>query len=131
MRELIGFMVIGLALITLLYCAIELVPSRRPYERHPAPGIPVLLFPSVHATPWPSPEPEHVTARRAWHYEERTEPRLSYRASQVTDAATIELRAIKERRLAVELAAIGEDYPYSYPGAPFPRSAFVSTGATA
>ncbi|MFE5810169.1 hypothetical protein [Streptomyces sp. NPDC056491] len=43
----------------------------------------------------------------------------------------MELHAIKERRLAIELAAIGVDYPYSFDGAPFPRSSFAAAGATA
>ncbi len=31
----------------------------------------------------------------------------------------------KERRAALEFTALDHDYPYSYPGAPFPRSTFA------
>lgn len=60
---------------------------------------------------------------------------LSYRAAAVTDdpwadGATMELRAIKERRLALAVAE-ERDYPYSYPGAPFPRAAFAAAGVSA
>ncbi|MFD3517162.1 hypothetical protein [Streptomyces sp. NPDC058657] len=34
-----------------------------------------------------------------------------------------------ERRFALSEAVAGRDYPYSYPGAPFPRSAFPSPRA--
>ncbi|WKK24983.1 hypothetical protein QZH56_05005 [Streptomyces olivoreticuli] len=44
---------------------------------------------------------------------------------------TLELRAIQERRRAVFLATLGEDYPYSYPGAPFPASSFTTAGVSA
>ncbi|MFF4392416.1 hypothetical protein ACFY0G_37545 [Streptomyces sp. NPDC001552] len=47
------------------------------------------------------------------------------------DGATMELRAIKERRLAVALAELGIDYPYTYEGAPFGAAAFVATGVSA
>ncbi|MFJ3858130.1 hypothetical protein ACIPRL_18035 [Streptomyces sp. NPDC090085] len=47
------------------------------------------------------------------------------------DGATMELRAIKERRLAVALAELGIDYPYTYEGAPFSAAAFAAAGVTA
>ncbi|MFD3875536.1 hypothetical protein [Streptomyces sp. NPDC058623] len=44
-------------------------------------------------------------------------------------ARTLELSAIRTRRLAAELALAGIDYPYSYPGAPFLLSAFTVEGS--
>ncbi|MEU4950755.1 hypothetical protein [Streptomyces lavendulae] len=54
-------------------------------------------------------------------------PFMTLRAEVVTarfaDDPTLDFR-IRERRLAVDLASAGIDYPYTYPGAPFSRSAF-------
>jgi hypothetical protein len=36
-----------------------------------------------------------------------------------------------ERRFALSEAVAGRDHPYSYPGAPFPRSAFAPAGGGA
>ncbi|AEW97597.1 hypothetical protein SCATT_52260 [Streptantibioticus cattleyicolor NRRL 8057 = DSM 46488] len=44
---------------------------------------------------------------------------------------TWELRLRQERRRAVALATMGVDYPYTYEGAPFPRSAFAASGVSA
>lgn len=44
---------------------------------------------------------------------------------------TMELGVIHERRRAAVLATMGVDYPYTYEGAPFPRSAFAAAGVTA
>ncbi|GCB87970.1 hypothetical protein [Streptomyces noursei] len=44
---------------------------------------------------------------------------------------TLELHVIRERRRAAVLATMGTDYPYSYPGAPFPASAFTAEGRAA
>ncbi|WP_411084198.1 hypothetical protein [Streptomyces sp. cmx-18-6] len=43
----------------------------------------------------------------------------------------MELGIIRERRRAAALAAMGVDYPYTYDGAPFPRSAFAAAGVSA
>ncbi|MGW0560108.1 hypothetical protein ACWDZ4_05630 [Streptomyces sp. NPDC003016] len=43
----------------------------------------------------------------------------------------MELGVIHERRRAAALASLGVDYPYTYEGAPFPRSAFAAAGVTA
>ncbi|MFD9619707.1 hypothetical protein ACFWB2_20825 [Streptomyces virginiae] len=137
MREFIALTTIGLSVLTLVLC---LLPSQRKPGKHAAgqtpAQIPVSLSPGIHMTPWPTPEPDHVAARGAWMGEERTDSPLSYRAASVAndpwvDGATIELRAIKERRLAVALAELGIDYPYSYEGAPFSAAAFAAAGVTA
>lgn len=45
--------------------------------------------------------------------------------------ATMQLRVIRERRLAATLATVGVDYPYSYEGAPFGADSFAAAGVWA
>lgn len=74
MRELIALTTIGLSVLALILC---LLPSRRQPGKHAAgrtpARIPVPLSPRIHMTPWPTPEPEHVAARRTWMQEKRTD----------------------------------------------------------
>ncbi|MEU7200281.1 hypothetical protein [Streptomyces sp. NPDC045470] len=89
--------------------------------------LPVDLGAHIHLTPWPTPEPEHVTARREpLVYEDS---RLSVRPYALPDEATLRLH----RRIALRLAteAPEREYPYTYPGAPFPASAFTTPAVSA
>ncbi|MGW3569095.1 hypothetical protein ACWDSL_35435 [Streptomyces sp. NPDC000941] len=101
---------IALALVWMLRI---LLPSHgrhrsAPPADQPAPGSePGAVSPW--SRPWPSPSKEQARAL----FEQQAE-------------VTMELGAIRERRRAAELAAMGEDYPYTYPGAPFPLSAFAA-----
>ncbi|MEU8891175.1 hypothetical protein [Streptomyces sp. NPDC048442] len=69
---------------------------------------PVPAPTSPWAKPWTSPSKED--ARR--YFAEQAEWAVPLTPVQ------------RERRIALCEAAAGRDYPYSYPGAPFPRSAF-------
>lgn len=77
--------------------------------------------------PWPTPTPEHV---RALYMPLRGED-VALTRPYVLAETTLDLGVILERRRAAEFAAMGVDYPYTYPGAPFPRSAFVAPGVPA
>ncbi|MEU8886888.1 hypothetical protein [Streptomyces sp. NPDC048442] len=78
----------------------------------PAPGpAPV----SPWSQPWTGPSKEE--ARRIFELQAEASARLLARQ--------------EERRLALHEAALGREYPYSYPGAPFPRAAFVAGMAAA
>lgn len=77
--------------------------------------------------PWPTPTPEHV---RALYAPLRGED-VALTRPYVPAETTLDLGVIRERRRAAELADLGVDYPYTYPGAPFPRSAFVAEGVPA
>lgn len=75
------------------------------------------------AEPWPTPTPDHV---RALYTPLRGED-VALARPYVLAETTVQLRALtRERRRAAALAAMGMDYPYTYEGAPFPRSAFVT-----
>lgn len=73
----------------------------------PTPGTPW-------SRPWSGPTKEEAAAR--------------FRQEAAT---TMELGVIQERRRAAALATMGVDYPYTYEGAPFPRSAFAAAGVSA
>lgn len=83
--------------------------------------------------PWPGPSSE--SARQLWADDERdmTIPltpivgdlrraRFEYRRSFDRTAYGDELDPHQERQKALSSAANGFDYPYEYPGAPFPAS---------
>ncbi|MFE6692061.1 hypothetical protein ACFVFQ_37035 [Streptomyces sp. NPDC057743] len=78
-------------------------------------------------TPEPDtqPTPENPWSR-PWTGPTKEEAAEFFRQQAET---TLELHAIRERRRAAVLATMGTDYPYSYPGAPFPASAFATAGA--
>ncbi|MEU8972609.1 hypothetical protein AB0D11_25615 [Streptomyces monashensis] len=135
MRDGIALTAIGfLSALAILLGALAATPSR-PHGKHSAPRMVVELSPGFCTNPWPSPEPDHVAARRALIIEEVTASPLSYRAERVTahlDEATLELRLTRERRHAAALATMGIDYPYTYEGAPFGFEDFTDTaGVTA
>ncbi|MGW4158846.1 hypothetical protein [Streptomyces sp. NPDC004788] len=79
--------------------------------------------------PGPGPEPEPVNPwSRPWRSPSKEEAAALFR-QQAED--TLELRAVEliqlRRRIALRLAegAPEDEYPYTYPGAPFPASAFA------
>jgi len=78
------------------------------------------------------PTPESATPvnpwSRPWTGPTKEEAQELFR--QQAEAA-LELRLCRERRLAAVLATMGVDYPYTYEGAPFPASAFETTGMAA
>ncbi|WP_116211884.1 hypothetical protein [Streptomyces olivoreticuli] len=79
--------------------------------------------------PVPTPEPAPVSPWLSpWRSPSKEEAAELFQR-QAED--TLELRVIQERRRAVFMATLGEDYPYTYPGAPFPASAFTTAGVSA
>lgn len=77
--------------------------------------------------PWPTPIPEHIHTLYAPLRGEDVALARPY----VLAETTMELGVIHERRRAAALATMGVDYPYSYPGAPFPTSAFAAAEVSA
>lgn len=129
MRDLIALASIGLGSLLVLWCALEVRPPRRP-GRHSAAyrtpeTLPTLTGPGM--KPWPTPVPEHVRARRLPLRGEDTALVRPYAPAD----DTLNFGVISERRRAAVLATYGVDYPYTYEGAPFPASAFVTAGVTA
>ncbi|MFB7634381.1 hypothetical protein ACFC0M_26010 [Streptomyces sp. NPDC056149] len=83
------------------------------------------------ATPAPEPSTEPTPANpwsRPWTGPTKEEAAEFFRQQAKT---TLELHAIRERRRAAVLATMGTDYPYSYPGDPFPASAFDAVAVSA
>ncbi|MGW8884767.1 hypothetical protein [Streptomyces sp. NPDC055749] len=120
MRNLIG---------RILAWVLSALAPRRP-GRHTAEFLAELPKPAPvnpWNKPWPTPTPEHV---RALYAPLRGEDVALTRPYCRMDA-TLELGIIRERRRAAELASLGVDYPYTYPGAPFPASAFAAAGVSA
>ncbi|MEW2635736.1 hypothetical protein AB0903_29885 [Streptomyces sp. NPDC048389] len=79
--------------------------------------------------PATSPEPAPVNPwSRPWTSPSKEEARAIFERQAET---TMKLGIIHERRRAAELATMGVDYPYTYPGAPFTRSAFAAAGVSA
>ncbi len=76
--------------------------------------------------PWTTPTPKHVTERHTpLHGEE-----VALARPYVLTEETLQLRTVQhERRTALSLALDGVDHPYTYPGAPFPASAWMAGGA--
>ncbi|MBB5934603.1 hypothetical protein [Streptomyces zagrosensis] len=92
-----------------------LLPARGRHTALHAPASEPVTLPPVICAPT-TPIPVHVLARSIpspWRH--RVGPWLLVR----------EAGQIRERRRAVEFATLGQDHPYTYPGAPFPRSAFT------
>ncbi|MGW0559610.1 hypothetical protein ACWDZ4_02980 [Streptomyces sp. NPDC003016] len=77
--------------------------------------------------PWPTPTPEHI---RSLYAPLRGED-VALTRPYVLAKTTVELGVIHERRRAAALATLGVDYPYTYPGAPFPASTFAAAGVSA
>ncbi|WP_418956802.1 hypothetical protein [Streptomyces tritici] len=129
MRDLIALASIGLGLLLVLWCALELMPSRRP-GRHSAAyrapeTLPTLTGPGM--KPWPTPTPEHVRARRMPLRGEDTELIRPYALAE----DTLNFGVIRERRTAAVLATLGVDYPYGYEGDQFETLAALAVGVTA
>ncbi|GGP40454.1 hypothetical protein [Streptomyces melanogenes] len=77
------------------------------------------------ADPAPTPEPARVDPwAKPWCSPSKEEAQALFQR-QAED--TLELRIKRERRRALYYATQGIDLPYSYPGAPFPASAFRTT----
>ncbi|MES9559803.1 MULTISPECIES: hypothetical protein [unclassified Streptomyces] len=101
-----------------LFWALSVLAPRRP-GRHSA----------AHLTPQPAPASAPASPwSRPWGSPSKEEAAAIFRQQAET---TMQLGVIRERRRAAALATLGVDYPYSYPGAPFPASAFVASGVTA
>ncbi|MEW2034929.1 hypothetical protein AB0901_31060 [Streptomyces roseifaciens] len=76
--------------------------------------------------PWTTPTPAHIIER---HTPLRGED-VALARPYVLAEETLELRTVQhERRNVLRLALDGIDAPYSYPGAPFPASAWTTGGA--
>lgn len=120
MRELIAFMVIGLSAVAAIYCALRLESTRRTPGKH-----------SSAYRPEPAPAPTVRQPSRSWVGPSSAQARAIFRHKTDAETTLVLSPAQQERRYAAEFAAIGVDYPYTFSGAPFPRSAFVSTRATA
>lgn len=95
----------------------------RPRPRHARPRPGLTPSPSLWAEPWPTPMPAHVAQR---YVPLRGEDLALVRPYLGELARPRPLRLVQyERRLAALLATLGTDYPYTYDGAPFPRSSFT------
>lgn len=107
-----------------------LLPARgrhaaRPEPTHPDP-VPTPLSPWDR--PWTTPTPSHIIER---HTPLRGED-LALVRPYVLPRPRPHPRLLQyERRMAALLATLGTDYPYTYDGAPFPRSAFASASGAA
>ncbi|MET9954550.1 hypothetical protein ABZ135_23820 [Streptomyces sp. NPDC006339] len=129
MRDLIALASIGLGSLLVLWCALELPPSRQP-GRHSAAyrapeTLPILTGPG--RKPWPTPVPEHVRARRMPLRGEDTALIRPYALAE----DTLEFGIIRERRTAAVLATLGVDYPYGYSGDHFETLATLATAGVA
>lgn len=112
MRELIAPMVLGLTSVTALL--LVLLPSRRTPGKHSSAYRPEPA-PVVSVSPW----------SRPWTGPSSTDARRIFRPETDAESTLVLSPVQRERRYAAEFAAIGVDYPYTYKGAPFPRSAFA------
>lgn len=93
----------------------------RPARRRSAPGRHSARF----LTSSPSGQQHHPQVSpwtKPWNTPTREEAQRIFAAQSET---TLELGIIQQRRLAVELATRGVDWPYTYEGAPFPASAWT------
>ncbi|MEU2838611.1 hypothetical protein ABZ776_16165 [Streptomyces sp. NPDC007076] len=90
--------------------ALSVLAPRRP-GRHSAAHL-------APASPW----------SRPWNSPSKEEAAELFRREAET---TMQLRAVRERRRALDAATRGRDYPYSYPGAPFTPEHFAAAGVTA
>ncbi|MDK1472252.1 hypothetical protein QNO07_02220 [Streptomyces sp. 549] len=83
---------------------------------------------------WLTPTPEHVRALRAPLRGEDVVLVRPY-VLAATPHAVADMQVVPgvvhERQRAAALATLGVDYPYTYPGAPFTRSAFAAAGVPA
>ncbi|MFI5765888.1 hypothetical protein ACIA8F_33780 [Streptomyces sp. NPDC051563] len=111
MRELIGFIIIGLSSVLAVYCALRWEPNRRTPGKH-----------SSGYRPEPAPMPYSA---RPWIGPSSAQARAIFRPETTAETTLVLSPVQRERRYAAEFAAIGVDYPYTFKGAPFPRSAFA------
>ncbi|BAU83093.1 hypothetical protein SLA_2160 [Streptomyces laurentii] len=129
MRDLIALAILGMGLLLILWCALGWAPSRpgRHSAAYRAPeALPTLTGPRM--TPWSTPTPAHVHARRVPLRGEDTALIRPY----VLAADTVPLGVIRERRTAAVLATLGVDYAYEYAGSQFESlAARTSAGVTA
>jgi hypothetical protein len=85
---------------------------------------------AAYLTDQPAPKPEPTPASpwaRPWTGPTKEEAAEFFRRQSETTMPLTQVQ--RERRTALAEAAMGRDYPYSFPGAPFPRSAFAGAGA--
>ncbi|MGJ5897511.1 hypothetical protein ACSCBZ_37045 [Streptomyces niveiscabiei] len=94
----------------------ELVPRRRP-GRHSATHLTPAPEPVIPVSPW----------SRPWTSPSKEEVAEIFRRQAEEWARMEEAELQRERRRAAELATLGIDHPYTYPGAHFPRDAFGET----
>lgn len=112
MRELIAFIIIGLSSVLAVYCALRWEPNRR--------------TPGKHSSAYrPEPAPAVPYSARPWIGPSSAQARAIFRPETDAESTLVLSPVQRERRYAAEFAAIGVDYPYTYKGAPFPRSAFA------
>lgn len=78
-----------------------------------------------------TPEPEQPTTPPVEYEATKPAPESPWlrpwTSPSKADAAEIfrrQAETARERRRAAELATVGVDYPYTYPGAPFPAASF-------
>ncbi|MFE0643407.1 hypothetical protein ACFW2Y_17615 [Streptomyces sp. NPDC058877] len=131
MRDLIALASIGLGMLLVLWCALDMRPPRRPGRQsashHATKPLPALTGPPMRPCPT-TPTPEHVRARRAPLRGEDTPLIRPY----VLVDETLDLGIIRERRTAAVLATLGVDYAYGYTGDQFETLAALTTaGVTA
>lgn len=96
----------------LLWVLRLLLPARGRHSAAPA-CIPEPLSEPAPADPWAKP----------WRSPSKEQARALFQR-QAED--TLELRIKQERRRTLYYATQGLDFPYTYPGAPFPASAFTA-----
>ncbi|MFM9611485.1 hypothetical protein [Streptomyces niveiscabiei] len=94
----------------------KLVPRRRP-GRHSATRLTPVPEPVIPVSPW----------SRPWTSPSKEEVAEIFRRQAEEWARMEEAELQRERRRAAELATLGIDHPYTYPGAHFPRDAFGGT----
>ena len=99
-------------------CALLWALSALPWTRRTKPGRHSAVYLAecvdpVPVSPWSQP----------WTGPTKAQAHELFRQQMET---TLELNLTCQRRRAAALATMGVDYPYTYEGAPFPASAFVS-----
>lgn len=116
--------------LALAYVLRLVLPSRGRHAAAPVPApepAPESARVSPWDRPWPTPTPEHI---KTLHTPLRGDD-VALTRPYVTAETTMALGVIRERRRAAELATMGVDYPYSYPGDHFQEFAFATAGVSA
>ncbi|MFM9614937.1 hypothetical protein DF268_26290 [Streptomyces sp. V2] len=93
---------------TLLSLVLPGTGQRRKAAAPTAPAPEPVIPESPWSRPWTSPSKEEAAEIFRRQAERQEQARVAYN-----------LRRQKERRRVLEFAALGIDYPYTYPGAPF------------